>query len=201
MALIVSVSSGTVTTDSTAVSFIKMIAMLTDAGSTSIVISGSRMRRMICARLRPTHSAASTWPRGTASKPAAENLAEIGRAVDREPEQTRRDRVERQAGVGAAEIEQEQLDEERRAAKHLDIGAEREIEPSRPVAAADRDEKAQRASADEPDDPGEQRDPERVEDLRQLARDQGVIESHARPQFQRRSAAVPAKASARLMMK
>ena len=44
--------------------------MFTEAGSTSMVISGMRMRRTIWLRLRPTHSAASTWPGGTASKPA-----------------------------------------------------------------------------------------------------------------------------------
>ncbi len=135
-ALIVSVSSGTVTTDSTAVSFNRMIVMLTRGGQHQ-----HRHFRHQNAAYDLRAAEADAFGRLDMAarhrlETGAENLAEIGRAVDREPEQTRRNRVERQAGVGAAEIEQEQLNEERRAAKHLDIGAEREIEPSRPVAAA-----------------------------------------------------------------
>ena len=101
-------------------------------------------------------------------KPGAENLAEIGGAIDGKSEQAGGDRVERKADIGAAEIEQEELDQKRRAAKHLDIGAKRQIEPARSKPARDRDEKAEDAGADEPDDPDEQRDAERMKDLGQL---------------------------------
>ena len=55
----------------------------------------------------------------------AKHFAEIGAAVDRQRQQSRGQRVERQAGVGAAEIEQEQLHQERRAAEQFDVGEQR----------------------------------------------------------------------------
>ncbi len=64
------VASGTEMIDRTAVSLTRITAMFTHCGRTSMVISGTRMRRTIWAWLKPTHCAASTWPRGTAANPA-----------------------------------------------------------------------------------------------------------------------------------
>ena len=111
----------------------------------------------------------------------AEYLAEIGGAVDREAEQASGDRIEREADERPAVIEQEKLDQERRAADDLDDSQQRITQPAAAVAPPDGDQEAEDRGADHADDPSQQGYPERPRKFGHAAYDQIVSKFIAAP--------------------
>ena len=128
-----------------------------------------------------------------------EDLAVIGGPIDRETEETGRHRVERQADEGAAEIEQEELDQEGRAPQYFNREDKPKPQPSRPVATRERHGESQHEPARGARGPDQGRDAGGIDHVGEVLRDQSEVERHALPHRVRRSSMAPSPAMPRLM--
>ena len=82
---------------------------------------GSTILTKTCRGRSPSASAASLWPRGTASRPAPTISVRVGGHVERHGEHGGHDRIEPDADRWQPEEDEEQLHQERRVADQLDI--------------------------------------------------------------------------------
>lgn len=154
---------------------------------------------MICPRVKPTHSPASIWPFGTARNPEQEDFAEIGRAIDRNADQSRRHGIKLEADERAAIIDEEDLDEKRRAAQHRHDGTKHLVDDHAAILPGDRHQEADNGSGDGAHDPDHDRDAGTAEDGRPLADEDVDIEGHRATPGNLLSIRLPASATTQLI--
>src|SRR5260221_14717905 len=124
-----------------------------------------------------------------------EDCREIGSAIKGKAEQPRPGRLERKADERTAEIQEEELDEEWRAADDLDEEAQQPIDEDTAVAPRQGDCEAEDDGGERaggPDPEGRRR---RQDKLRAIGENEGKTEGHVPPARSRRSLSLPPDAT------
>ena len=157
---------GRVMIETSELSLIIAMNSLPIAGITIRIACGRTIRRNVCDSGMPSACAASLLAARHGLDAGTEDLGHVGAVVEAERDDPGRDRREDDAGLRQGEIDEEDLDEQRRAADERDVQRGDRIDHRVRAEPPERAEEGQDGREHDRQDGHEDRDPDPAEDVR-----------------------------------